>query len=169
MFDNSRRDPNAQTPPPHPRALTDDLLAVFDQHFLHDDPELLDGFDGLREEKKQKPERADVRRAFLKGAEHRADARRRTRSPLCASSGWTLPCSVRPVLKPAFLRSRRRESLSWQPQRESHTAMYVCVCDATFWLSWRALLQASQRCRGGFSGPSANPLAGSQRSAGNER
>lgn len=32
---------------------------------------------------------------------------RPTRSPLSASSGWTLPCSVRPVLKPAFLHSRR--------------------------------------------------------------
>lgn len=49
MFDNS--------PPKHPdasrpRALTDDLLAVFDQHFLHHGAELLDGFDGLQDKKK---------------------------------------------------------------------------------------------------------------------
>lgn len=31
-----------------------------------------------------------------------------TRAPLWASSGWTLPCSVRPVPMPAFLHDRRK-------------------------------------------------------------
>lgn len=36
----------------HTHSLTNDLLAVFDQHFLNDGAELFDGFDGLRGERK---------------------------------------------------------------------------------------------------------------------
>lgn len=36
-----------------PLALTDDLLAMLDQHFLDDGPELLDGSDGLQKKKKR--------------------------------------------------------------------------------------------------------------------
>lgn len=34
-----------------------------------------------------------------------------TSSPLCASSGCTVPCSVRPVLKPAFLQRQQKKTL----------------------------------------------------------
>lgn len=39
-----------KTKPSRLLLLTDDLLAMLDQHFLDDGPELLDGFDGLQKE-----------------------------------------------------------------------------------------------------------------------
>lgn len=47
-----------------PLALTDDLLAMLDQHFLDDGPELLDGSDGLQKKKKkiESPRQANTKR-----------------------------------------------------------------------------------------------------------
>lgn len=97
--------------------------------------------------------------------EDRPDMRTRTRSPLFASSGCTLPCSVRPVLKPAFLHSRKRPVTTATRETECHsTGVWVCVCDATVWLSWTVLLRVPQHYQRGFSGPSANSSTGSQHS-----
>lgn len=94
----------------------------------------------------------------------RLDFGRRTRSALWDSSGCTLPCSVRPVLKPAFLHSGKRLLLPGKPEGGHSTG--TRVCDATSWLSWRVLLRVSRHYRGDFSGLSANCSTGSQHSGG---
>lgn len=113
--------------------------------------------------KKKKSQSTSPRQAW-EHWEDGPDMSRRTRSPLCASCGCTLPCSVRPVLKPAFLPSTNgpvtkatRESAHWD------------ACDATFWLSWRVLLRVTRHYRGGFSGLSANSSTGSQHSGGSRQ
>lgn len=158
----------AQTPPPPSHALTDDLLAVFDQHFLHDGPELLDGFDGLRGKKTKQNGKG---RCQAGGSEGGGASRGRPETHQIAALRqlWMDAPLQRQTRAQTRLPAEQKKSavVIATPERVTHSD--VCVCDATFWLSWRVLLQASQRCRGGFSGPSANSLAGSQRSAGNER
>lgn len=74
-----------------------------------------------------------------------------TRAPLWASSGWMLPCSVRPVLMPAFLHDRDWEQL-WSfiflHQDRQLQTIKACI---TFWHVWWSLQPTNQHCWMDFS------------------